>query len=157
MKANIFTILVVGSLSLYGCNGGGVGSHPKSEAELRMELEMKEENNPMAYIKDSDVTLQTHQKKVRNAGLFREAEYEPDGGTIKGNIENTATLARFKDVKVKVTYYTQTETKISEEAYVIYEYFEPGKSTSFEIRVAELPSAYAKFGFEVIGATPVRQ
>ena len=108
----------------------------------------------MNYLVDKDVTLQPQRKKVRNAGLFRDAEYADDGALIEGFIVNKATLAKYKDIKVRVTYYSQTKTLIDEEAYIFYEFYDPNSTKQFSLKV-DPPKAYKTFGFELIYATGV--
>ena len=129
-------------------------TYPKTPEELRAELKKIELLNPLNYLSDKDVTLKPKIKKVRDAGLFRDAEYANDGAIIKGYIINSSTLAKFKDVKVKVSYYSKTETLIGEKSYIIYEFYKPNSSKSFSIKVKP-PKAFKTFGFEVIGAQGV--
>lgn len=90
-------------------------------------------------------------KMVKKATLFRVAVYEDDGALIKGWIENTATFAKFKDIVVKVSYYSRTETLIDKKQFVIYDYYEPNSTKFFSIKVYP-PSAYKEFGFQIVDA-----
>src|SRR3989344_642426 len=92
---------------------------PKTPEELRAELKMQESLTPLLYLKDKKVTLQKKERLVRAGGLFRDPEYAPDGALIEGSFVNSATLAKFKDIVVKVSFFSQTKTLIKEESYVI--------------------------------------
>src|SRR6185436_19592545 len=105
------------------------------------------EENPLQYLKESNVTLAPQRKLVRAAGLFRNAEYADDGVIISGTITNSATLARYKDIVFKVSFYSQTKTLIDENSYVRYEYYEPNSSKKFTLRV-ETPRAMENFDLE---------
>ena len=137
---------------LSSCGGGQ--SRPMTPEELRAELQQQELLNPLNYLEHNNVTLQPQRKKVRNGGLFRDAKYADDGALIEGFIVNKSTLAKYKDIKVKVTYYSQTKTLINEEEYVFYEFYDPNTTKQFSIKVYP-PKAYETFGFELIGATGV--
>lgn len=92
--------------------------------------------------------------KTRDAGLFHDAEYAPDGNTIHGTIQNSATVAKFKDIIITVTYYSQTETAISTEDFTFYEFYEPNSTVTFKQKVYP-PQEMAKYGLEIKKATPV--
>ena len=51
-----------------------------------------------------------------------------------------------------VTYYSQTDTPISTEEKVFYEFYEPNSTVPFELKVYP-PAEMAKFGIEIKGAT----
>ena len=128
---------------------------PKTAEELRAELKQQELEAPLLYLIDTSVVLQPQQRKVREAGFFRDAEYAPDGAIIKGTFMNKASLAKYKDVVVKVSFFSKTKTLIKEESYVLYEYYEPHSSKEFAMKLDTLPNAYVDFGFEVVDAKPV--
>lgn len=146
--------ITLATLTVLLTSCGSETSRPKTPEELRAELKQQELFNPTSYLDDKDVTLQPQRKKVRDAGLFRDAEYVDDGALIEGYIVNKATLAKFKDVVVKVTFYSQTETLIDEKSYVFYEYYEPNSTKHFSLKV-DPPKAYKTFGFQVTDAKGV--
>lgn len=147
MRKLFFLSLLCTSLFLTNCGGRNSdqnSSTPKTEEELRHELKCQEQNNPLKYLSDEEVTLE---KEVK---LFKESHK----GTIIGYIINSATLAKYKDVTVKVTYFSRTDTEIDSEEYVFYNYYEPNSRNKFTLNVT-YPKAYDSFSFEVTGATPV--
>ncbi|MGE0569368.1 MAG: hypothetical protein AB7O73_15620, partial [Bacteroidia bacterium] len=89
MKA-ILSILQVLSLTLlFNCSDSGNSPKadvPKTPEELRAELKQQEESTPLEYLRDNGVTMKPQHKKTRNAGLFRSAEYAPDGAIFEGDI-----------------------------------------------------------------------
>ncbi len=125
---------------------------PKTAEELKFELLQQENKSPLTYLSSEEVTLQKLRIKTREAGLFRDAEYEDDGARIEGYFKNNATIARFKDIRVKVLFYSQTKTLIDEQSYIMYEYYEPNLSKSFSFKIKELPQAYKSFTFEITEA-----
>lgn len=154
----IIFFLAVFSVCLNSCGSSvipNISEKPKTPEELRAELKRQELSTPLSYIEDKHVLLYPKQKKIRNGGLFRDPEYAPDGAVIEGDFISKAALAKFKDVVVKVSFYSQTKTLIEEKSYVIYQYIEPNSTKHFSIRVDQLPGAYKEFRFAVTGATPV--
>ena len=169
MKKASFIIFTTLSLSIVSCNSQDYGMNsqngfednqnddsPKTAEELRLELVEEENNSPLSYLSSDNVTLQKQRVQTRKAGLFRDAEYEDDGALIEGNFSNKATLAKFKDIEVKISYYSVTKSLIDSETFVIYKFSEPNSSERFSIKIDEIPSAYDSFSFEIIGATAVR-
>ncbi len=71
---------------------------------------------------------------------------------INGYVQNDAVFTDYKDVRIRVTFYTKTETEISSENYVIYDYFPAGQKKLFKLDI-EFPSGTRKLGWEAIGAT----
>lgn len=127
----------------------------KTEEELRAELKFQELNSPLKYINGGELNMEYHQRKVRNGGIFREAQYERDGATVTGNLENTATLATYKDVNITLSFYSATNTKIGEQSYTIYEYLKPGETVPIRIRLQSIPEATAEFSYQINNASPV--
>lgn len=138
------------------CNGGAAPATiemPKTPEELKMELAAQEKAEPLTYL-TIDATMREDEVMTREEGLFHSAEYSPDGNTIHGTITNTATIAKFKDVVLSVTFYSQTDTPIETKDFTIYEFYEPNKVSNFELKVYP-PETMAKFGIEIKNATAV--
>lgn len=125
----------------------------KTPEELRAELKVKEEKSPLDYLSCGQVYMTPQERQTRSAGLFHDAEYEPDGAIFKGTISNNATLGRFKDPKIKIRFYSQTNTLIDEQLYVIYEYVNPQSTISFSFKTESYPQAYDSFRVELVGAS----
>jgi GYF domain 2 len=73
---------------------------------------------------------------------------------IRGNIINNASVATYKDVQIKVTYYSKTKSVISSNNYTVYEIFKPSSSTPFKLDVPNIDNVES-IGWKVIGATPI--
>ncbi len=158
MKSILTVILISAAILFASCGSDASSSNserPKTPEELRVELKQKEEIAPLEYLKDKGVTMLPQQKKIRNGGLFRDAEYAPDGAIFEGDFINSATLAKFKDIQVNVSYFSKTKTLIKEESYIIYEFFPPNTTKHFSFKVAEIPEAQKSFAFEIVGATAI--
>jgi len=156
MKKTIL-LLLLSSILLTNCGGSSANTEaserPKTPEELRMELLAHEKQEPLSYL-SVEATMRADEVKTRNAGLFHDAEYSPDGNTIHGTIKNSATLAKYKDIVLTITFYSQTETAVESLEKVIYEFYAPNTATPFELKVYP-PETMAKFGIEIKGATAV--
>jgi len=149
-------ILIVALLVISSCNrsDGNLYNSPKSDEELKMTLEQREQSSPLKYLSGGELNMQQHQKKVRNGGIFRQAEYENDGATISGRIKNNATLATYKDLNLTISFMSGTNTLLDEQSFVIYEYFKPGEETYISFRIPNVPSAMSKWSYSIDGASP---
>jgi hypothetical protein len=155
MKKIIF-LLISATILFTNCGGSGntaPSERPKTPEELKMELLAHEQQEPLTYL-SIEASMQADEVKTRNAGLFHDAEYSPDGNTIHGTIINSATLAKYKDIVLTITFYSQTETAVESLEKVIYEFYSPNTATPFELKVYP-PETMAKFGIEIKGATAV--
>lgn len=134
MKKHYINLFLFLSLCLSGCNFKGENTQsdrPKSPEELRLELRTQEQSNPLDYISTDQVTMKHNQ--TREEGIFNSAEY--DGYLIQGNIKNTASIAKFKDVVLTINFLSQTGTIIEKNEKIIYEFYEPNSSKPFTIKV----------------------
>jgi hypothetical protein len=104
----------------------------KSPEQLKKELKSKEKRNPKSYL---SVTYNLNYKVFSGKDL------------IKGTIYNSASMATFKDIVLKITYSTNTNTLLSSEEYVVYQYIKPGSSAQFQIKT------YSPNGTKKIGVT----
>ena len=154
MKKTKLIILTATSLFLViSCNIGGSSSdndRPKTPEELRMELQMQEQSSPTLYLFLSELTMKNN--LVKEAGLFRDAEY--DGSLVEGVISNSATIAKFKDIVLTIQLLSQTGTVIEEKDYVIYEFYEPNATKSFSIKIYP-PDVTKKFNVSVKSASAI--
>ena len=126
-------------------------SRKKTPKELKAELKLQEKANSLTYVSLIKATITPQKKIVRKGSLFKKAKYEDDGAIINGIIENKASFAKYKDVKLKVAYYSNTKSIISEKYFVLYEYYYPNSTETFSIKVYP-PKAYKTFNVEVIKA-----
>lgn len=108
----------------------------KTPEELRQELIEKEKQNPLDYL---TVTYSLDYKVFSGKDV------------IKGTIYNSATMATFKDVTLRVSYSTGTDTELGSENFVVYKYVTANSSANFEIKTYS-PSATKKIGVTVVSA-----
>lgn len=157
MKKILLTLLTT-SLLLTSCGSDNASTSAaeeqvksKTPEELKAELAAQEKSAPLTYL-TLEATMQEDKIKTRNEGLFRSAEYSPDGNTIYMTITNSATIAKYKDIVVTVTFYSQTETAIESKDFTFYEFFEPNSTKELQQKVYP-PELMEKFGCEIKNAT----
>ena len=73
---------------------------------------------------------------------------------VKGTISNTATIAVFKDLDLKLSFYSKTKALLETDKETIYETLGPGESKDFKTKYFA-PKGTDSVGLEVLGATVV--
>ena len=53
---------------------------------------------------------------------------------VKGTLNNTAKVATYKDIQVKLNFYSKTGAMLEEDSETIFETIEPGKSADFKTK-----------------------
>ncbi len=91
----------------------------KTEDELRQELYNKEIKNPKTYISAS----------------FSSRVNLAVNTVIEGNLYNSATLANFKNVKIKVRFFSKTGAELNSETFTIMEFLPAGGSVYFKHKI----------------------
>ena len=126
----------------------------KTPQELRAELLGQERNTPMEYLSVKNLKFQEQTRRVANGGLFNGAKYYPDGAIVEGDITNRATMAKYKDVMLTVSFFTKTNTFLDKASFVVYEYFEPRATKHFSYRINQLPEAFGDYKIQITAASP---
>jgi hypothetical protein len=137
MKTNVKLFILI-SFILFSC-GGNAPLHQKSPEELRQELKTKEQTDFRNYL-----SVEYNLTKT----------FWTEEDVIKGSITNTASIARFKDIVITITFFTATDTELGSKDFVEYKFFEPNSKTAFEIKTKS-PSATKKIGVTIKSAVPV--
>lgn len=73
---------------------------------------------------------------------------------IKGSITNKATLVTYKDVDLKLEFYSKTGTLLETDHEVVYELIAPGSSKSFKTKYFA-PKGSDSVALHVVTARPV--
>ena len=71
---------------------------------------------------------------------------------INGVITNSATVTTYKDIIVRVNFYSKTNTLIGTEDYTLYEFYQPNSTQEFKLKVKAY-SNVSSLGWEVINAS----
>jgi hypothetical protein len=71
---------------------------------------------------------------------------------ISGIISNKATHTNYKDVHLRVDFFSQTKTVVSSQEYIIYQYVPYNTNQAFSLSITK-PAAAATLGLGVVSAT----
>ena len=131
------TLLFAFSLFLFtSCDSNS--SYEPTHEDIKISLEETEKSSPTEFLK-ANVTYR--QNLV-------------DQWVLEGTVSNTASLAKYKDVVLRIVYYSKTQTEIGSEEKTLFEYFKPNNQQSFKIKTAGFEGT-TSIGFEVISASAV--
>jgi len=126
--------------TLHSCNSNNTSSSSPSSSyqETKMSLEDKEKANPLAFLRAKG----TYRQNLLNQWV------------LEGSVTNIATIASYKDVVLRIVYYSKTETEIGTEDKTVFEYFKPGNSQEFKIKSKGYEGT-EKIGFQILSAIAV--
>ncbi|MEC3965692.1 hypothetical protein [Flagellimonas halotolerans] len=111
----------------------------KSYQEQKMSIEEMENANPVQFL--------TADGKYNESFWGTELK-------INGKISNKATVASYKDVILKVTYYSKTNSVIGNKEYTIYEIFPPNRTMPFKLSIKNYKDV-SSIRWEVVDAIPL--
>jgi hypothetical protein len=133
MTALVFlTAIVIGA-----CNS----SDKKTDAakdkyeQTKETLEETEKKNPARFL-----TVTGHDKK----NLLGQT-------VVKGMLNNTAKVASYKDVQIKLSFYSKTKALLEEDVETIFETLAPGKSAEFKTKYFA-PKGTDSVALKIVGA-----
>lgn len=131
----VAVVLFAGVFLLMKNNSNSSSSEQQDREVLKTQLVEQERTAPLFYLSIEGGQLQKKDVQIRKKGLFRVAKYREDGNIISCTIINSATIAKYKDVVLKVTFYAKTQAEISSDEYPIHDFFAPGSSTPWQQHV----------------------
>ncbi|WP_017733695.1 hypothetical protein [Nafulsella turpanensis] len=109
----------------------------RNELKEREALDMKDFLNGKAGIESKD-----------EGGLFKVKYVDYFSGTLT----NSASVAKAKDIKLKVDFYSKTKALIGSKEITVYEYILPGQSVRFKEKL-DLPEKVEDFKFSILNAS----
>jgi len=136
-----FFLVFIPTLIMCACstNSGTKAKSDKESYELTKEdLLKKEQKNPQYFL----VVKGNNKKNILGQTV------------VKGMISNNATIAVFKDLDIKLSFYSKTKTLLETDKETIYETLGPGESKDFKTKYFA-PKGTDSVGLEVLGATVV--
>lgn len=98
-----------------------------------------------------EIEAQSPLNYLSASGTYKENFYG-DLIRVNGTITNTATITTYKDVTVKVFYYSKTETLLNTEEYMLYEFYPPNSTNEFKLKIKNYNNV-ASIGWEVVNAS----
>jgi major membrane immunogen (membrane-anchored lipoprotein) len=118
---NLFPIIISASIILLSCNNSDTKKAAKekdSYEATRESLQDKETKNPQNFL-----TVSGHDR------------HNILGQTVvKGTVTNKATVASYKDVDVKLDFYSKTGTLLETDKETVFEIIGPGQSKNFKTK-----------------------
>ncbi len=140
MKKSFFLLTIFLSI-LFSCNSDGekkVNAEKESYQETKKSLLIKEQKNPANFL-----TVKGNDKR----NLLGQT-------VVKGIIKNDATVATYKDVDLKLSFYSKTKALLETDKETIFELVPPGQSKNFKTKYFA-PKGTDSVALEVLGAKVV--
>lgn len=123
----------------------------KTAQELRNELREQEEASPNQQLSATG-TIEENKILIQKPDFFHHSVYRTEGYIIHGIIHSKASIARFKDIVIKVIFYSETQTDLGSRNYIVYKYIEPNTETNFDLNVYP-PAVMRNFSLRVVNAS----
>jgi len=139
MKGNI-ALLIFFSILFVACNSQNEVKENESYKETKNSLLKKEEKNPPAFI-----AVQGSSKK----NIVGQT-------VVKGTLVNKASVATFKDVDIKLSFYSKTKALLETDKETIFEILNPGESQDFKTKYFA-PKGTDSVGLQVLSAKVIEQ
>lgn len=138
MKLLLLSLIIIVFTSCSSETADEASSSYSTHEEVKMSLEEKERQNPTEFLSVEG----TYKKNLL------------DEWVVEGTIQNTASIATYKDVVLKIVYYTKTQTELGSEEKSVIEYFRPNTSQPFKIKTKGYEGTES-IGLEIISASNV--
>jgi hypothetical protein len=114
----------------------------RSIDEIKSELKGREAEDISSYLEGKAGI-----RNIDEGSLFKVKYVQ----YFSGNLNNSATLASAKDVKLNVDFFSKTGSKIESQEITIYEFIRPGRSIEFKEKI-NVPDKVEDFKFQIIEA-----
>lgn len=140
MKKYFFPVFI-SPLFMWACSTNP-DTQAKSEKEsyhiTKEELLKKEQKSPQYFL----VAKGNNKKNILGQTV------------VKGTIDNIATIAVYKDVNIKLSFYSKTGALLETDNETVYETLGPGKSKDFKTKYFA-PKGTDSVALKILGATVV--
>ncbi len=127
--------LAITSAILISCNVDNLEIEDASYEQTRNVLQEKEQKNPANFL----IVVGQNKKNLLGQTV------------IKGKLTNHAKIAVFKDVDVKLFFYSKTKALLETETETIFEQVQPGQTKNFKTKYFA-PKGTDSVGIVVVGA-----
>ena len=129
---------IILSILLLSCDSNGIKSFNQNMSynDLKVAIWEKEKENPLEFLSID--------------GTYRSNLV--DEWVLEGNIANSAIIANYKDIVIKVSFYSKTKTLIGTENLTIYDYFPAGEYSKFKLKTTSYNEAYS-ISWEIVRAS----
>ena len=131
----LFVTVFAAAILLISCKGNSSNKDEKNYEKSKETLEQTEQKNPTKFI-----TVDGDKKK----NLIGQT-------VVRGEVFNNATIVSYKDVDVKISFYSSTGAVLEEDHETVYESIAPGKSAKFKAKMFT-PKGTDSVGFKIMEA-----
>jgi len=133
----IQVLVLISSLIIASCSSSDKKEDPKKDAyeKTRDDLGETEKKSPVRFL-----TVTGHDKR----NLLGQT-------VVKGTLNNIATVVSYKDVQLKLYFYSKTGALLEEDVETIFESIAPGKSADFKTKYFA-PKGTDSVALKVMGA-----
>lgn len=130
-----FFLLVLLPLSLFSCNSANT-EKPSAQYEKKKEsLADMERDNPLKFLK---VNGDSHTNLINKE-------------VVEGTIHNSATLAAYKDIEVRITFSDKSGSVIEKDTKIINEVIRPNTANDFKVKIKK-PKGAMSVALDITGA-----
>jgi len=135
-------LLCLFSIVFFSCNDSDTNGKSEKESYqiTKEQLLKKEQKDPTAFL------FVTGRNKKNIVGQT----------VVKGTISNKASVATYKDVDLKLSFYSKTRALLETDKETIFEILEPGESKDFKTKYFA-PKGTDSVALQVLGAKVVSQ
>ncbi|MGN6533000.1 MAG: hypothetical protein ACTHK0_14760 [Ginsengibacter sp.] len=132
----LFHLIFIALFFLVACSPDNSSKDKKESYEqTKKELLSKEQKDPASFISISG----SDKKNIVGQTV------------IRGSLRNKASVAVFKDVDIKLSFYSKTKALLETDKETIFEILEPGESKDFKTKYFA-PKGTDSVGLQVLGA-----
>ncbi|GAB2835429.1 FxLYD domain-containing protein [Ferruginibacter profundus] len=134
---SIPALVFITAITLTACSSNDKNGDTKKDKyeQTKETLEETEKKNPTRFL-----TVTGHDKR----NLIGQT-------VVKGTLSNTGKVATFKDVEIRLSFYSKTGSLLEEDPETIFESIAPGKSTDFKTKYFA-PKGTDSVALKVMGA-----
>ncbi len=147
MKTN-FILFIIACIICVSCNQSSNQPENSASNETKNVTPKKTHEEIM-----EDARILEVSKPTEYLSVTYKLDYKVFSGkdVVRGTISSSAASASYKDINLKITFYSKTDTELGSEEYVVYDFVNPGTSIKFEIKLKS-PKGTQKIGVQVVGA-----
>jgi hypothetical protein len=138
----LFLLSVVFAVIAFSCKSDAKKTSTEKEVyeQTKESLKEKEEKNPQNFL-----FIDGHDKR----NLLGQT-------VIKGSLTNKASIAIFKDVNIKLAFYSKTSTLLETDKETVFEVLHPGETKSFKTKYFA-PKGTDSVALDVLSAKVVKE
>jgi hypothetical protein len=134
-----FSLIILMAILLFACNESDSSKAKKESYELtKKELLSKEQKDPTAFI-----TISGYNKK----NIVGQT-------VVRGTLTNKASVAVFKDIDIRLSFFSKTKALLETDKETIFDILEPGESKDFKTKYFA-PKGTDSVGLQVLAAKAI--